>query len=494
MEIFNNLVHGFTLILSLNYLLVILAGVCLGIVVGALPGLSPSIGVALLVPFTYGMHPLTALVLLTSVYLSSNYGGSITAIAINTPGTAGAVATTFDGYELTKQGKPGLALGTSIVASTYGGILGTIILVIFSIPLAKMALSFGPAEYFSLAVFGLTIVSSLSGNNWLKGFLATLTGLLLTTIGMDPFTGYLRFTFNIPNLADGFAFIPSLIGIFALGEVFIGIEQLGKESVRKMQTFSGALPSIKQLVGLNGVMFKSGLIGTIVGVIPGAGATIATFIAYNEAKRTSKTPDAFGKGCLEGVAAPEAANNGSVGGALVPLLTLGLPGSASTAVLIGALMLHGLAPGPELFKENAEIVYGLFASLMVANIIMLGVSLVGNKLWVKIISAPKELIYPVILAISVIGSYSVNNSLFDVAACLGFGIFAWQLKRNDFPVAPVVLGLILGKMAETNFRRALLMDSGSIFFKRPVSAVILILACISFLWPFVKKLINDSKV
>jgi putative tricarboxylic transport membrane protein len=234
-------------------------------------------------------------------------------------------------------------------------------------------------------------------------------------------------------------------------------------------------------------MFKSGLIGTLVGVIPGAGATIATFIAYNEAKRTSREPEKFGKGSLEGVAAPEAANNGSVGGALVPLLTLGLPGSASTAVLIGALMLHGLAPGPELFKNNAPLVYGLFASLAAANIVMLGVSLLGNRLWIKIISAPKELIYPVILAVSVIGSYSVNNSLFDVYACLGFGIFAWQLKRNNFPVAPVVLGLILGKMAETNFRRALLMDSGLIFIKRPISLFILILAFLSLIWPFVKK-------
>jgi putative tricarboxylic transport membrane protein len=298
----DNLVNAFALILSVKYFLIILAGVCTGIVVGALPGLSPSIGVALLVPFTYGMEPLTALILLTTVYLASNYGGSITAIAINTPGTAGAVATTFDGYELTKQGKPGLALGVSIVASTYGGLLGTVILIIFSVPLARMALTFGPAEYFSLALFGLTIVSSLSAENWLKGFLATLAGLLLTTIGMDPFTGYLRFTFGVPNLADGFAFIPSLIGIFALGEVFMNLEQINKEAARKITTFSSALPSFKQLLGLNRVMFKSGLIGTLVGVIPGAGATIATFIAYNEAKRTSREPEKFGKGSLEGVA------------------------------------------------------------------------------------------------------------------------------------------------------------------------------------------------
>jgi len=477
MAILNDLWLGLQEFGHLMPIFMMLIGVIVGIVVGVLPGLSPSIGVALMLPVTFGLSPISALVLLVSVYLASNYGGSITAIAINTPGTPGAVATTFDGYELTKQGKPLHALITSLTASTVGGIIGTIILILFSVPLAALALSFESYEYFALGVFGLTIISSLAGKSPIKGFISSGIGLLLITIGFDTQLPFSRFTMGISNLADGIEFIPALIGLFALGEIFYSIEKGDSDKVDKKAKvdLSSTLP-IKELLKLKMLMFKSAIIGTLVGCIPGAGGTIATFIAYDNAKSSSKHPEKFGHGSLEGVAAPEAANNGSVGGALVPLLTLGIPGSASTAVLIGALMIHKLNPGPELFNKEPGLVYGIFVSLFFANIFMLIIGLLGNKLWVKIIAAPKSMLYPIILALSFIGSYFIQNSVFDVGICISFGILGWLLKRGNFPTAPVILGLILGKMIEENLRLSLIKGEWIDFFTRPGSLIIIALA------------------
>jgi len=320
----------------------------------------------------------------------------------------------------------------------------------------------------------------------LKGALSTVLGLLLMTIGLDPISGYMRFTFGVPELTDGVAFIPALIGLFAVGEVLLNIEKY--EAVQAgLQAFSSKMPVRKELFNLKRAILQSSILGTVIGVVPGAGATIAAFIAYNETRRTSKKPEEFGKGSLEGVAAPAAAAGGSVGGALVPLLTLGIPGSAATAVLIGALMLHGVTPGPELFVgKNSYLVYGLFASLVVGNAILLVLGIMGNRLWVKIIAAPKALLFPVILVIAFIGSYGVANSMFDVVICLVFGVLGWILRRYGFPTAPLVLALILGYMAESNFRRALIMGDASIFLTRPVSAVMLVLAVLSFSMPFLR--------
>ena len=491
MDIFNNLWLGLQEFGHFLPIMMMFIGVIIGIMVGVLPGLSPSIGVALMLPVTFGLDPISALVLLVSVYLASNYGGSITAIAINTPGTPGAVATTFDGYELTKQGKPHHALITSLTASTVGGLVGTIILILFSVPLATLALSFESYEYFALGVFGLTIISSLAGKSPLKGFISSGIGLLLITIGFDTQLPFSRFSMGIPDLADGIEFIPALIGLFALGEIFYSIEKGESFEVKKTAKVDlSEKLSLKQLLKLKFLMLKSSVIGTLVGCIPGAGGTIATFIAYDNAKTSSKHPEEFGKGSLEGVAAPEAANNGSVGGALVPLLTLGIPGSASTAVLIGALMIHKLNPGPELFDKEPGLVYGIFISLFFANIFMFFVGLMGNKLWIKIIAAPKSLLYPIILALSFIGSYFIQNSVFDVGICIAFGILGWLLKRGDFPTAPVVLGLILGKMIEENLRLSLVKGEWIDFFTRPGSLIIIVLALVSFFLPYIKKKLN----
>lgn len=490
LTIFSGFQAGLLEVISVQAFLMMVIGVIVGICIGVLPGLSPSIGVALMLPLSFYLSPTNALILLVSVYLSSNYGGSITAITINTPGTPGAVATTFDGYELTKQGKPGLALGTSIFASTVGGIVGTVILILFTRPLALIALRFESYEYFALGVFGLTIISTLSSKNVLKGFISSALGLLLVTVGFDLQLSFSRFSFGWSELQDGISFIPALIGLFALGEIFYSIERSTKEKLGK-QVFSKEVPSFRDYWKMKKVILKSSFIGTLVGSIPGAGGTIATFIAYNEAKRSSKESDKFGKGSLEGVAAPEAANNGSVGGALIPLLSLGIPGSASTAVLLGALMIHRITPGPNLFQPKAdgghpEIVYGLFISLFIANIIMYILGRFGNRLWIKITEVSKTVIFPIIIALSIVGSYFLENSMVDVVFCFVFGFIGWMLRRNDFPTAPVVLGLILGKMIEENLRLSLVRGPMTDFLSRPISLTILFLAIVSFVWPFIK--------
>ncbi len=488
METFNALMQGFGQMMGIEPLLAIAAGVVCGILVGAMPGLSPSMGVALLVPFTYRMPALTAMVLLLAIYQAANYGGSVTAVTINTPGTPSAVATSFDGYALTQQGKAGWGLGIALVSSTVGGFVGILVLILFAKPLAGVAVKMHPAEYFALALLGLATVASLGGRNWAKAFAAAMIGLLLNTIGLDPISGVKRYTFGTIDLFDGFNFIPALIGLFALSEVFSKLEDEGKPKPLKKGEISKKelWPTVRDYWKLKWVMLQSSVLGTLIGIFPGAGAAIASFLAYDLAKRTSKHPETFGKGNPEGVAAAEAADNASVGGAMVPLLTLGIPGSASTAVLIGALMMHDLVPGPMLFSTNPELVYGLFASMFVATAVMFLFGALGMRLWVKVTLIPPAILLPMILAVTVIGSYAVNNSMFDVGVALAFGVLGWQLKRFDFPPAPIVLGLVLGKLAEVNFRRAVIMGGYSVFVTRPASLVLLLIAAASFALPFMQ--------
>ncbi len=493
MELLANLFEGFGYLAGIKPIVTIVAGVVLGILAGAMPGLSPSMGVALLVPFTYSMSPPIALILLVSIYIAANYGGSITAVTINTPGTPSAVVTSFDGYPLTQQGKAGVGLGVSLVSSTVGGIIGTIILIFFSIPLARVAVKMHPAEYFALAMFGLTTVASLGGKNWPKAFLAAMLGLLINTIGIDPISGVKRFTFGTYRLYDGFALIPALIGLFALAEVFTRIEENKLEKGAEAKFEKTHWPTLPDYWKLKISIVRSSVLGTLIGIFPGAGATIAAFLSYDLAKRFSKEPETFGKGNPEGVAAAEAANSSSVGGALVPLLALGIPGSASTAVLVGALMIHDLVPGPLLFVERPDIIYSLFAALLIANIVMLALGLFGSRLWIKVTVIPKKVLLPAILAVSIIGSFAVNYSFFDVATCIGFGIAGWILKKYGFPGAPIVLGMVLGKLAETNFRRAVIMGGYDIFITRIPSLLLLILALLSFGVPLYQTYRDNKK-
>ncbi len=486
MEIYDSLMMGFSTLLGWKPLLVITVGVILGILAGAMPGLSPSTAVALLVPFSYSMEPTAALILLSSIYIASNYGGSITAVLINTPGTPSAAVTALDGYPLTQQGKAGKGLGTALIASTIGGAFGIVILILFAVPLAHIALKFSPADYFALALFGLATVASMGRGNILKAMVAILFGLLVKTIGMDPISGVSRFTFGNDRLYDGFTLIPALIGLFAVSVVFAKAETWTGVD-RALAKVDSRLPSMVEFMRIKMTIVRSSIIGTIIGIFPGAGATIAAFISYDVAKRASKESEMFGKGSLDGVASAEAANSSSVGGALVPLLALGIPGSATDAVLLGAFMLHDLVPGPLLFRDNPEIVYGIFAALIVANCIMLLLGLYGNRLFIKVVSVPDAILYPCILAVAFIGSFAVSNSLFDVAACIGFGVVGWLFKRYGYPVAPVVLGIVLGDMIEENFRRALIMGGYKVFFTDKLAFIVLLLAISSFLYPLIKQ-------
>ena len=488
MEIIQQLGDGFEYVIGWIPLLTIAFGVAFGIFVGAMPGLSPPMGVALLVPFTYAMPAELAIILLAAVYLAADYGGSITAVTINAPGTPAAAVTAYDGYALTKKGQPGVGLGMSLVASTVGGLIGTVVLIFFSVPLAKIAASFQPAEYFAIAVFGLTSVASVGGKNWSKAILMVLLGLLLNTVGIDPISGVSRFTFGVAELYNGFLLIPALIGLFAISEVLIQIDR-GQLSSQVIDVKNTKWPSVRDYFATSPTILISSLIGTLI-VAPAPGKTpIASFVSYDVAKRSSRHPEQFGQGCAEGVAAAEAANSSSVGGALVPLLTLGIPGSASTAVLIGALMIHDVVPGPRMFEKSPGIVYGLFASLLVANAMLLIMGIFGSRLWIRVCSVPKRILFPLIIAISFVGSFAIRNSMFDVLCCFAFGIFGWALRRQSFPVVPIVLGMVLGDVVEMNFRQAVLIGGGyNTFVTRPVCLGILCLASLSIIVPiFAKK-------
>ena len=479
-----NILIGFEAVFNLAGLTAILAGTAAGIFVGAMPGLGPSLGVALLIPVTYSLSPSISLNMLVALYLAAEYGGSISAVLIGTPGTAAATATVMDGYPLNLKGQPGKAMGASLVGSTVGGIIGGIALMLVSEPLAALALKFGPAEYCALGVFGLAIVASLSGGNLVKGLLAAALGIALTTVGVDPISGEPRFTLGFFELFEGIPFLTALIGLFALTEVFSMVEQVGSRVKSDSKAARGFL-SLRECLRLVPTFVRGSLIGTVVGAVPGAGANIAGWIAYDQEKRWSGKGDEFGKGCVEGVAAPESANSASVGGALIPLLTLGLPGSPTTAVLIGALILHGLTPGPELFTKNPDVIYGLFVGLVIAYVALFTLGRLAMPIWVRVIEIPKGILAVVVFALGTIGAYSIRNLMFDVWLAVGFGIIGYLLKKYRFPMAPLVLGMVLGYMVESNYRRALIMSQGShsIFFEEPISLFFLLLAVLSFFWP-----------
>ena len=473
-----HLASGFVLVAQWQNAIAIIVGAVVGYLVGALPGLSAGMGIALLLPFTFYMPPLTSLVLLTSLYSAAEYGGSITAVLINVPGEAGATPTCFDGYPLTRKGQPGKALGISIVASAYAGIASTIALIVVSIPLAQLALKFGPPEYFALGIFGLTTVAGLAGKSWIKGFITVLFGLLITTIGVDAVSGTSRYIF-VKSLYEGIPLIPVLVGLFAVSEVFETMEELGEHLA--YEKFSGTLPTLREYLGTHMAMLRGTIIGFIIGIVPGAGKAVASFIAYNEERRASKHPELFGTGVLEGVASPEAANNAVVGGALVPLLSLGIPGSAAAAVLIGAFTIQGLQPGPLLFVREPGLVYGLFASLLIGNLVMLAMGLLGTKIWAKVLDVPKNILTPIVLAICLFAAYAESSNVFGVWLALIFGILGYLMRKWEFPVAPIILAIVLGNMIEVSFRRSMILSDGGlgIFVMRPVAVVILLLAAIS---------------
>lgn len=479
-----NLAGGLANALQMGPFLGILAGVALGYFFGAMPGLSASAGMALLVPLTYGMPPETAIAMLVTLYAAAEYGSCVTAITVNTPGTPGAIAVVFDGYAFTKKGQPAKALGISIIASTIGAYFGYAVMIAFTEPVARFAITLGAAEYAALGIFALSVVAGLIGKSWVKGIIAAVAGLMIATVGLDPLVGWPRFTFNQMSLYEGLSFVPILIGLCAISEA---LHLMAKPlNIRqKMREMSGALPTLKEIFSIKMTYLRGSVIGTVIGIIPGAGAAIASLISYNEERRASKHPEKFGTGVLEGVAAPEAANNATVGGSLIPLLSLGIPGSNSTAILIGALMLQGIVPGPLLMSRHTELVYTIFGALLISAPIMLIFGLGLTKVWMRVLRVPEAILAPVILFVAVIGAFAYQNSFTDVIIAVVFGIIGLLMKRFDFPYAPLILAVVLGEMIEINARRALITSQGSfdIFFTRPISAALLFLTVLVFAIP-----------
>lgn len=486
---FEHLIGGFSTALQLGNLFYLIAGVTGGVVIGALPGLTATMGVAILLPFTFGMDAVTGLIMLVGIYIGAIYGGSISAILLNTPGTPASAATCLDGYPLVKKGQAAKALSASTIASVIGGLISCLALVTVSPFLAKFALRFSAPEYFSLALFGLTIIASISADNFIKGITAGFIGLLISTVGMDPITSFPRYSFDLVDLLNGLSVIPVLIGLFAVSEVFNQIEIMVKEKhIKSDIKMDRNYMSFSELKKSLPTMIKSGILGTFIGSIPGAGADIAAFVCYNEARRSNKN-EKFGEGSLIGISAPEAGNNGVTGGALVPLLTLGVPGDAVAAVLLGALIVQGLTPGPLLFEQSPDVVYGLFSAMILGNIILLFVGLGGIKFYSRIVEIPKLMMIPSILILSTVGSYSMNNSLFDVIVTLAFGIIGYFMSKIKMPSSPIVLAVILGPMLETNLRKSILMYEGSYSFlwTRPITAVFLILTIVSLVSAYKKQ-------
>lgn len=483
---FADLMNGFGLVLHPYVLLALMGGTLIGYLIGAMPGLGPSLGVALLVPFTYGIDPVVAMVALVSLYMAAEYGGAITAILLNTPGTAAAVATAWDGYPMARQGDAGFALHISIISSGIGALLSALLLIVTAVPLSEFALEFGPTEYCALGVFGLSLVSSLGGRSPLRGLLALCIGIVFAVIGMDPENGIPRFAFT-PDLFDGIPLVPALLGLYAISEALFMLEgQTATASAIKVdKVWSVPWSRYKNLWM---TILRGSGIGYIVGVIPGAGASIASLISYNETKRASRDPDSFGKGNPKGVAASESANNSAVSGALAPLLALGIPGSATAAILIGALMIQGIQPGPLLFVRNPEIPYSIFASLIIGVPLMVVVGLLGARVWVKVVDIPTSLLAAIVTAISIVGAYASENSMFPVYVTLVFGFLGYVLRKMDIPLAPIVLALVLLPMAETNYRQALVVAEGNhmIFLHQPITVVLLALALLSFVVPLIR--------
>ncbi|MGD9156121.1 MAG: tripartite tricarboxylate transporter permease, partial [Bacillota bacterium] len=432
---------------------------------GALPGLTATMGVALFLPLTFGMNPITGILMLLGIYCGGIYGGSITAILIKTPGTPASAATILDGYTMAQKGHGGKALQMALVASTIAGIFSALMLLFIAPQLARAALKFGPPEYFALAIFGLSIISSVCGNNVFKGMIAGILGMFVSMIGLDPIGGIPRLTFGYDYLAGGINLIPALIGLFAISEIFHKVSDQ-ENKIEEATEFIHENLTLKEIFAHLKTILKSSAIGTFIGSIPGTGAAIASFLSYNEAKRVSKTPEKFGTGHLDGVAASEAGNNGVTGATLIPLLTLGIPGDTVTAILLGALMMQGLTPGPQLFKEHGTVVYTIMVGLICVNIFMYLQAKYFIKGFVRITQVPIRFLIPVLIILCVTGAYAVNNTLFDVKIMLAFGVVGYLLSRVDFPVTPMLLAIILGPMAEISIRQSMILSEGSylIFF------------------------------
>lgn len=476
-------VVGLEAVLQPQPLLLILVGVAVGLVVGGLPGLSATMAVAVLLPFTFAMDPVPGMMLLLGIYGGALYAGSIPAILIRAPGTPSAAATLLDGHPMTQQGRAGEALSISVVASAVGGMLGVVMLALFAPRLAQFALAFGPAEYFMLSLFALTIIAALSEGMLIKGLISGFLGLTIAMIGLDPVQAYPRFAFGDTNLGAGIEFIAVLIGLFGVAEALTQFERLRGASGERssLGRFRLGLDKLRRLAPST---VGASVVGFIVGVLPGTGGDIGAFVGYNEVRRFARGEKRFGSGDPRGVAGAESANNASTAGALVPMLTLGIPGDSVTAILIGAITVHGLRPGPQLFDGSPELVYGIFVGFFLAYLLLLVLGLAGIRLWAQMMRVPTRFLWPTVLVLSVIGSYALRSNPFDVLVMLAAGVLGYFMMKGRFPVAPLVIGLIVGPIAESGFRRAMIISEGSYaWLLNPIPLTLLVLTVVSLLIP-----------
>jgi len=481
--------QGFLTVIQPYNLFIIVIGSSLGIMAGAIPGISGTMALALAVPITYVMDPITALLLLVSLYASSVYAGSISGILFRTPGAPEGVAATLDGHVMAKKGLAGEALGVDIFSSVTGGLFGTVMLALIAPQLAKVALEFGPSEYFALAVLGLSVVSSLGTRNELKALISVLIGLFVATVGIDKISGFNRFTFGTTTLLGGISFIPVIIGLFAVAEVLNRIREM--REIRGIRAKARAkLPSLKLINKLKGLLLRSASIGTFIGILPGVGATTGAFVGLSEAIRWSKHPEKFGTGIPEGVAAPEAANNAACSGAMVPLLTLSIPGSAGTAIMLGAFLIHGLKPGPLLFMQQPKLVYSIFVGMFLANLSIIVLAKLFIRYFSKVIELPYNILGPGIIIFCVVGTFALRNSFGDIWIMIVFAIIGFFMERYDYPLAPIILGIVLGPIAEENLRQAMIISGNDplVLISSPLSATLIGLSVLSLFSPQIRRL------
>jgi len=487
MDLLSHLALGFSVALSPWTLTLAVFGAFIGTIIGALPGLGPSNGVAILIPlaFTLGLDATSALVLLTSVYYGAMYGGRISSILLNIPGDEPAVMTTLDGYPMARQGRAGDALVISGVASFVGGLLATVGLMVLAPLLARVAYLFGPAEYFALYMLAFCTLGGIASTNQAKAALASAIGLGIAMIGLDNTTGMPRFTYGNLHLMDGVDFLVAIVGLFAIAEVFFFIESHGKQSAIGVKLDKVTLP-VRDIVKSTGTMLRSSVVGFFAGVLPGAGASLGSFLAYTIEKSLSSDKSTFGKGNPRGVAAPEAGNNAAAGGALVPMLTLGVPGSGTTAVLLALLMTLNITPGPTLFADRPEVVWGLIASLIIANFVLLVMNVPMVKIFVRILTVPSWILLPGVTMVSFVGIYSLSGSYFDLVLMVAFGVLGYFLRKLDVPTVPVILGILLGNAMEDNLRRAMVISDGdwTFLFSSPIAVGLWAAAILGFVAPF----------
>ncbi len=492
MSVFYDLAAGFAGAMTPWNLLMCFLGVLAGQIVGALPGIGPSSAIALLLPLTFGADPTSAIIMFAGIYYGAQYGGTLTSVLISVPGEPSSVMTAIDGYQMALQGRAGTALGIAAIGSFIAGTLSTIGLMLLAPPMANAALAFGPPEYFALVVLGLTALAAIGGSV-LKGLATGVFGLLISTIGIDQQTGVARFAFNQIWLLDGVGFIVLTVALFGVGEV---LSSVGMPAAKPIVAINKVLPTREEWRQSQMPILRGTLIGFFIGVLPATGATIASFVAYIVESKVAKDPSRFGKGAIEGVAGPEASNNAAAAGAMVPMLALGVPGSGTTAIILGALIMFGIRPGPELFEKNAALVWTVIASMYIGNVMLLVMNLPLAGLFAQLLRVPYSWLYPPILALCVAGVYSQANSIEDVWMLVAFGALGWAMMRYDWPAAPLILGLVLGTILENALRQSLTLSHGSllIFFTRPISAILLACAAFAVFAPLILSLMSRRKI